>query len=272
MSRAQAWSGAQKQTCIKELKARIGALEAEGARFEAPARLAPRTSQNSGLEACDPTARWRAKAGLHEARPEAYLDGPGALAFAALQLAALPGDRPIVWVGARGEPRLDFGAPCPDGLARRGLEPARVARVEARDARDALWAMEEALKAGALVLGRIGAAGAYDLTASKRLHAAAARAGSCLFAVRAHDRAEASAALTRWRVAPVSSPPAPWTGAGGLPGLAAPRWRAVLERARGAPPEDHVIEWSDEAFRSSQPAPMADRPARPGEHVRRAAG
>ncbi|PWE18093.1 hypothetical protein DDZ18_00310 [Marinicauda salina] len=208
-------------------------------------------------------------AGLHDLRPARYLDAPSAYAFAASWLAALPDDRAIVWVRAAGDPRLDFGAPCPDGLKRRGVDPARLLQVRARPGAEALWAMETALSAGALVLGEAGRDPAYDLTASRRLHRAARAAGVAALVVRAHDADGPSAALTRWTIRPELAPAAAWTGAGGLSGLGPIRVRAELERARGGPPRSFELEWSEDALRRSQPAPLADRSA---DRPRRRAG
>ncbi len=77
--------------------------------------------------------------------------------------------------------RHDFGRPYPLALARWGLEPERVLLVEARDAGDVLWAMEEGLNAGALVIGEIGASARYDLSASRRRHRSAQACGRLLF-------------------------------------------------------------------------------------------
>ena len=248
---------------IATLRKAVDAAARRAAPVGAPARARWGAADPVCMEPGDPLARWRAEAGLHEVRPETYFDGPSALVFAALWLTSLAETRDLVWVTIRGEKRLDFGHPCPDGLAARGLDPARIAHVCVSGATDGLWAMEEALKSGALVLGLVGAATGYDLLASRRLHGAAVSAGSSCLAVRAHDASGLSAALTRWRVAPVLSKAAPWRGAGGLQACGRLRWRAALERARSAPPADFDIEWSDEAFRSPEPAALVERSGAP---------
>lgn len=259
------------EAVLQALRKKIGALEADGKRFEPPARLRPREAgsrQNapfwrvtSGGGNGDPVARFRLRPGLHEVRPEAYLDAPLAFAFAALWLAGLEADRPLVWIRRAGDPKLDFGAPCPDGLAARGIDPARLVAVAPKKPADALWAMEESLKAGALVLGEAGGMAACDLTATKRLHQAALCKAGTILLLRAHDAAGTSAALTRWRVAPLASAPASHKGAGGLAGPGSLQLRAVLERQRGGAPEKFELEWMHDPFRRAQPAPLADRPA-----------
>lgn len=248
---------------LSALKAKIAALEAEGSGFVQAGRprLSPpdAAARAHAANAADPLAVFRAQAGLHDLRPETYLDAPAAYAFAARWLAKLPGDRLLVWVRAAGETRLDFGAPCPDGLNQAGIDPARLMRIDARPGADALWAMEEALKAGALVFGEAGASKGYDLTASRRLHAAAKANGGQILVARAHDADGTSAALTRWRIAARPGAPAPWRGAGGLWGLGSQTLTAVLERRRGGAPDRFDLEWDDDALRRLEPAALADR-------------
>ena len=247
---------------LAALKAKIAALEADGNGFVQPgrARLEPgRPIPAQPANDTDPLALFRAQAGLHDLRPDSYLDAPAAYAFAVRWLAGLPGDRLLVWVRAPGESRLDFGAPSPDGLHQAGINPARLMRVDARPGADALWAMEEALKAGALVFGEAGAARGYDLTASRRLHAAAKAKGGQILVARAHDAAGASAALTRWRIAASPGAAAPWRGAGGLQGLGSQKLIAVLERRRGGAPGRFELEWEDDALRRFEPAALAHR-------------
>jgi len=250
----------QRRTELERLRTHIAALESEGARLTTPRAPLETTPETAAAVSDDhPLAVFRAQAGLHDMRPADYLDTPAAYAFAARWMAGLPGDRPWVWVRARGDARLDFGAPCPDGLAEAGLDPAGLIRVDARAGADALWAMEEALTAGAFVLGEAGAARAYDLTASRRLHRAARESGGQILILRAHDAEGVSAALTRWRVSSAPGQAAPWRGAGGLPGLGSLRLHAVLERRRGGAPGVLDLEWKDDALRGLKPATLADR-------------
>lgn len=254
--------GAGRREQLDALRAEIAALETDGAgalRPAAPRLEAPAPEEAPANDAGDQLAPFRAEAGLHDVRPRAYLDAPAAYGFAARWMAGWPVDRAVVWVCARGEARLDFGSPCPDGLARAGLDPARILRIDARPGSDALWAMEEALKAGALVFGEAGSSPVYDLTASRRLHRAAREAGGQILVLRAHDAGGASAALTRWAARPAPGRPAPWRGAGGLPGLGSWKITAVLERRRGGAPDRVELEWDDDALCSLEPAALAGR-------------
>ncbi|MBP2232176.1 protein ImuA [Azospirillum agricola] len=158
-------------------------------------------------------------------------------AFAAALLARLATARaPALWI-VRGR---DLHAA---GLAAYGLTPDRLIAVRAVERRDALWAMEEALRCSALsvVLGEVGA---LDLTESRRLQLAAESSGVTGVLLdgasrKARQGEAASAAVTRWRLAPAPSRP------GDEPGVGAPRWRVALERCRGGRPGAWILEWTD---------------------------
>jgi hypothetical protein len=214
--------------------------------------------------------------GLHEVCPASYLDTPAALAFQtgliAAQLARDGRPRLVVWVRQTGGRDQDFGLPCPQALTRWGLPPERMLLVEADEARDVLWVMEEGLRAGSLVVGEIGRNARYDLTASKRLHRMARAQNIIVLALRHHGPVQPSAALTRWRISAQPSPAQPWRGANGLPGLGPPRFRAMLERVRSGPPKDFEIEWKNAAFHVLEPASLADRAAQQTPRQQQAVG
>jgi protein ImuA len=107
--------------------------------------------------------------------------------------------------------------------------------VEARDARDALWAMEEGLRCPSLsaVIGEIwGDPKALDFTATRRLAVASERSGVAAFLIRLGGHANLSGARMRWRVGSAPSLINPLDPR--APGL--PVWDAELFRARGMPP------------------------------------
>ncbi len=259
----RALSPEAKRRRLAALRRRVGALEADGAVMR-PA-VETRWGGPEAAGAFDgPLARHLARPGLHDVKPAVYLDGPAASLFSALWLKQTAGARPLVWVTRSGDARFDFGHPAPAALQALGFSPEQTVHVRARTGADALWACEEAAKAGAAVLGEAAGLGAYDLSASRRLHAAARAGATQILILAAHDDAGASAALSRWRIAPSPCAPAPWKGAGGLPGLSPPRFLAVLERQRGGPPQTFELEWIHDAFRRAEPAPLADRAPRPG--------
>ncbi len=161
------------------------------------------------------------------------------------------------------------------GLAAHGLDPARIAVVRAGRDDDLLWACEEGLRTPgsrggiAAVIGEIGR---LPMVAGRRLQLAAERSGIPAFLLRrwrtgaeaAGERTRPTAAMTRWRVAPLPSLLEP-----GEPGptgfIGWPRWRVELLRCRGA--EAAGLSWdlevADESGVVRLPDELADRPAAP---------
>jgi protein ImuA len=149
--------------------------------------------------------------------------------WAGFLLAQLDTAKPLLWVQDR-MAILESGRIHPPGLPTQNL-----IHVEARDARDALWAMEEGVRCSCLsaVIGEIwGDPRALDFTATRRLAVASERSGTPCWLVRLGGNANLSGARMRWRIASTRSlrneldPRAP----------GAPVWDAELFRARGSPP------------------------------------
>src|SRR3954452_13747259 len=128
-----------------------------------------------------------------------------------------------------------------------GLPALNLIHVEARDARDALWAMEEGLRCAAIsaVVGELwGDPHALDFTATRRLAVAAERSGVPCWLVRLGGHANLSGARMRWRVGSAPSLANPLDPR--APG--APAWDAELFRARGMPPGQWVITHEADRF------------------------
>ena len=145
---------------------------------------------------------------------------PGSgVAFAAILLARCGGQ--VLWIATEQESNLVW----PPGLIPFGLAPERLILARAARWPEALWAMEEALRCPALggAVLMAGAGQGLDLTATRRLHLAAEAGGVFGLLLRPDGAAGASAARTRWHIAPLSS-------------NAAPRWRLTLLRQRGRAP------------------------------------
>jgi protein ImuA len=179
--------------------------------------------------------------------------------WAGFLLAQIATEKPLLWVQER-MAILESGRIHPPGLPTRNL-----IHVEARDARDALWAMEEGLRCAALscVIGEIwGDSRALDFTATRRLAVASERSGVAAFLIRLGGHANLSGARMRWRIASASSllndldPKAP-----GLPS-----WDAELFRARGMPPGRWHL--AHEAGRFHLVAAPGDRTVGEGERLR----
>ncbi len=165
----------------------------------------------------------------------------------------------VLWI----TPWRDLYAP---GLAAFGLDPGRLILVHAGGETDVLWAMEEGLRCSRLI-AVVGEVGTLERGAGRRLQLAARASGVTAFTLRRQRyparRAEApSAALTRWRIAPMSSAPgssAPGSSkdmVGRL--LGRPTWQAELLRCRGAAPGQWQVEWDDATGGFALATPVRD--------------
>lgn len=192
--------------------------------------------------------------------------GAAAARFAAGVLARAADTAPcaqVLWAIER----RDLFAPALAGV---GLHPDRVIYAEAGNPAVVLLVMEEALRLRGLagVVGEL--AGPLSLTASRRLQLAAEASGGLALVLRRSRRhddpllSEPSAAVTRWRVAVLPSPPAlpgvPVASCLPAPGLAPARWRLELVRCRGGQPRSWTVEACDAKGRLRVVADLADRP------------
>jgi protein ImuA len=149
--------------------------------------------------------------------------------WAGFLVAQLATGKPLLWVQDR-MAILENGRVHPPGLPTHDL-----IHVETRDARDALWAMEEGLRCAALsaVIGEIwGDPKALDFTATRRLAVAAERSGVAAYLIRLGGHANLSGARMRWRIASAPSLPNELDPRAS----GAPVWDAELFRARGMAP------------------------------------
>ncbi len=161
---------------------------------------------------------------------ELFATHPRDAGWCGFLLASQPrGGGPILWVQER-MAILESGRIFPPGLG-----VAELIHVEARDARAALWAMEEGLRCAALslVVGEVwGDPAALDFTATRRLAVAAERSGVAACLIRLSGHPNLSGARQRWRIASLPSSLNPLDPK--APGAA--MWDAELFRARGRPP------------------------------------
>ena len=149
--------------------------------------------------------------------------------WAGFLLPQLAADKPLLWVQDRMAIR-EAGRVHPAGMP-----GVNLIHVEARDARDALWAMEEGLRCSGLgaVIGELyGDPASLDFTATRRLAVAAERTAVPCWLVRLGGTANLSGARMRWGIASQPSLLHPFDFK--APGQ--PAWDAELFRARGHPP------------------------------------
>ena len=239
------------RTSVAALRDRIAKIERRGGRSKRPT-LPIGVAE---IEAHLPDAGL-ACGTLHEVFAQHNGDRPGALGFAfSVMASALAQRHGHAFFIASYRALRDFGRPFANGLRQLGVDPARLVMVEARSAKDALWALEEVLRSStqpAFALGAID--GDVDLTASRRLNLAAEAHATPLMVVRS-AKTGTNAAATRW----VSSAlPAARDYAGAF---AHPRWRMTLERCRNGRPGCWPIEWTHDTYRFRLAEGVADSAA-----------
>jgi protein ImuA len=146
--------------------------------------------------------------------------------------------RAVLWI-AEDMGLLENGAPYGPGLDDVGIRPERLVTIAAAKSRDVLWAMEEALRCRAVsvVIGEVRSADRLDLVASRRLSLAAGERDVCAFLLRTVPGTDASAAATRWIVAPAPS-------RARLAGPGPPRFSVQLTRNRRGPVGSWLVEWN----------------------------
>ena len=194
--------------------------------------------------------RWRLPAPPSPTLSELFAAHPRDAGWAGFLLAQIDRSKPILWVQDR-MAILESGRIHPPSLPFQNL-----VHVETRDARDALWAMEEGVRCAGLscVIGEIwGDPAALDFTATRRLAVASEGSGVPCWMVRLGGTPNLRGARMRWRLASAPSlmnaldPKAPGPVA----------WDAELFRARGHPPGRWSI--THEADRFHLAAASGDR-------------
>ena len=209
--------------------AKLAALRAVIRRIErrAPGGEASVEAVSFGATEIDAALPWGGlpRGALHE-----VLGDDGALyGFSATLAARIADDkRPILWC-RRGR---DLYGP---GLAAFGIDTDRLILVQGAKDADILWAMEEALRSGAVaaVLGEVARANA---TATRRLQLAAERGGGTALLLRpGKTTVPPCPAATRWRI--VTAPTLD-----GVDGVTGPRWQVDLMRCRNGMPRSWVVE------------------------------
>jgi protein ImuA len=236
------------------LRERIGRIERVHARGGAE-RSVP--FDVAAIDQVLPTGGIRLGA-LHEAASA----GPDTehAAAATLFVAGILGrmEGPILWVLRQ----ADLFAP---GLAGAGLNPGRIVFAEA--GKHVLAVMEEGFRHSGLAAVVAEYTGRLSLVASRRLQLAAEQAGILAVLIRRSHSFddpvlnEPTAAVTRWRITALPSPPA-LPHAPDTPGLGRARWRVDLTRCRGGEAGSWIVEGCDATGRLGLVPDAADRSVR----------
>lgn len=219
---------------IAELRAHIASFET--AKRECSARMISLGAVS--IEDALPMGGLRRDA-LHEVAAATYGDMAAAMGFATAlitRFAEASPMAPILWCEGSHAP-FDVGGLYGPGLAAFGLDPARLIIVTPPRDVELLWTLEEALRLGAfaMVVGEIDAGSrAFDLTATRRLQLAAEDGGASALLLTGHQSGGSSAAATRWRIAAAPGSPGLRLEGHSMELVGRPRWKATLERCRGA--------------------------------------
>ncbi len=200
-----------------------------------------------------PLSPWPAPAsGLEEAVAADPRDWPQATAFALARAMGSEEERRPIAIVTTAAWRAERGGLSARGLLGLAIAPERVALVRADKEGEALWAMEEVLKSGA-VAGAVGTVRAAPFTATRRLDFAARTGRATGVLLRVHG-GDLSAARLRWRIGAAASLPHPFDPK--APGLL--RLRAELTRRRDGPPGAWMLEQDDDTHRLRLAAGLAD--------------
>jgi len=201
---------------------------------------------------------------LHELAPVFFLHTGAALGFALAVSTLDRAGRGVVVVVQQDFAALEAGHVYGVGCDLFGVDMARLFVVRAMTPRDALWAMEEALKTQGVVavIGELAEEGrSADLTTTRRLSLAAQKGGGLALLLRQRPAVQPSAAATRWSVAAVAG------AADGFGGLERSAFRVSLTKNRRGPCGSWVLQWDHHdrrflpALSVAVAAPARHRPA-----------
>lgn len=131
----------------------------------------------------------------------------------------------------------------PPALKSFGIQPDRFIFIDLQKEKDVLWAMEEALKCGALS-AVVGEMQEISFTNSRRLQLAVEQSKVTGFILRHHSRhPNTTACVSRWKITPLPGEPV-----GDLPGVGFPQWRVELLRIRNGRSGVWDVKWMNGRF------------------------
>jgi protein ImuA len=135
----------------------------------------------------------------------------------------------------------------PPALKNFGIQPDRFIFIDLEKEKDVLWAMNEALKCGAIA-AVVGEMQEISFTASRRLQLAVEQSQATGFILRRNSRkVNTTACVSRWNITPL-----PGEVIDDLPGVGFPRWRVELLRIRNGKPGVWDIQWVNGKFGAVQ--------------------
>ena len=131
----------------------------------------------------------------------------------------------------------------PPALRALGIQPDKIIFLDLLKEKHVMWAVEEALKCGALS-AVVGELTEISFAASRRLQLAVEQSKVTGFIVRNSPRQlSATACVSRWKVTPLLS-----HTVDSLPGVGFPRWNIELQRIRNGTPGVWRVHWASGNF------------------------
>jgi protein ImuA len=182
---------------------------------------------------------------MHEFLSTRAEDAAATTGFIAGLLASLMGSNgTCLWISSS---RTLF----PPALKNFGIAPDRFIFIDVQRERDVMWAMDEALKCGALT-AVVGEMQEIGFTASRRLQLAVEQSQVTGFVLRNNLRHNSrqtgklntTACVSRWKITSLPSVPLVI----GMPGIGFPQWRVELLRIRNGKSGVWDIQWRDGKF------------------------
>lgn len=134
----------------------------------------------------------------------------------------------------------------PPALKSFGIQPDRFIFIDLQKEKDVLWAMDEALKCGALS-AVVGEMSEISFTESRRLQLAVEQSRVTGFILhRSTRKLNTTACVSRWKITSIPS-----ESIDGLPGIGHPQWKVELLRIRNGRPNNWNITWANNRFQLS---------------------
>ena len=167
-------------------------------------------------------------------------------------------DGPVCWI-------VERSPPFSPALAGVGLHSEHLIFVRAGS--EVLQTLEDCVRCAGLRAVVVELSGPLGLTASRRLQLAAETSGVTTLMIRLSRKFDdpaldaPSAALTRWRIGAMPSPPV-LPDEPEVPGVGRARWRLELRRARGGEPRSWLVDAPDGLGRLALATPERRRLAR----------
>lgn len=140
----------------------------------------------------------------------------------------------------------------PPALSLFGIRPEHIIFLDFTRDKDALWAIEEALKCNALT-AVVGECKELDFTQSRRLQLAVEQSRVTAFIHRFYPKTENTVACTtRWKIKPITS-----LSVGNTPGVGFAHWQVELLKVRNGKPGTWQLSWHHGKFQTAYPLTAA---------------